>query len=131
MSDGLTLADRLNKLFATVHPADRGPYTVDEVAQATQISASYLRYLRSGERTNPTRERLQVLARFFGVDVGYFFDDDVAARVASQLDLLATVRDSPVRDIAQRMVGLSPQSLDTVRQLIENVRRLEGLPPGD
>ena len=73
------LAQRLNRLFATVHPAGRGPYTLREVADAinpeageTIISASYLSQLRAGQRREPSHSRLVAIARFFGVDIDYF-----------------------------------------------------------
>ena len=73
------LAQRLNHLFATVHPAGRGPYTLREVADAinreageTIISASYLSQLRAGQRSEPSHSRLLAIARFFCVDVDYF-----------------------------------------------------------
>ena len=57
-SQGNVLAERLDHLFATVHPRDRRPYTLREVADAinaeagaTIISVSYLSQLRAGQRT--------------------------------------------------------------------------------
>jgi transcriptional regulator with XRE-family HTH domain len=84
--------------------------------------------LRKGERDNPTKKHLEALADFFGVPAGYFFDDVTAARVESELDALVALRDSPVREIALRAAGLSAQSLATIREVVERVRQLEGLP---
>jgi transcriptional regulator with XRE-family HTH domain len=129
------LAQRLDHLFRTVHPPDRGPYTLREAAQAINetmgskvISAAYLAQLRNGQRTEPSHSRLAAIARFFGVDVRYFSDDETAERTDEQLALLAELRDSKVRGIALRTVGLSDASLDAIRALIDNARRLEGLP---
>ena len=54
-------ADRLDHLFRTVHPKDRGPYTTAEAADAINaatgekmISGTYLWLLRTGQRDNPT-----------------------------------------------------------------------------
>lgn len=128
-----SLADRLNHLFAMVHPADRGPYSNEEVAQAIrhdggEISRAYIAYLRNGERTNPTMQHLEALAAFFGVKPSYFFDEDSATSTDAELDLLLAIRDSGVRTIALRAAGLSPQSIKTVTDIIERVRDLEGLP---
>ena len=76
------LADRLDCLFRTVHPKDRGPYTPAEVAEAVNqaagervISSTYVWQLRTGRRDNPTQKHLSALAAFFGVSPMYFFKE--------------------------------------------------------
>jgi transcriptional regulator with XRE-family HTH domain len=130
-----TLAQRLDHLFQTVHPRGRGPYTLREAAAAINedtgsqvMSAAYLAQLRNGQRTEPSHSRLTAIARFFGVDVRYFTDDQTAQRTDEQIALLADLADSDVRAIAVRTVGLSQASLETIRAVVENARRLEGLP---
>ena len=56
LSAGRLLADRLDYLFRTVHPKDRGPYTPAEVAEAINetagervISSTYVWQLRTGK----------------------------------------------------------------------------------
>ena len=51
------LAERLDRLFRTVHSKDRGPYTPAEVAEAINrtaggkvVSGTYLWLLRTGQR---------------------------------------------------------------------------------
>lgn len=122
-----TLADKLNYLFSTAHPKDRGPYTHQEVQAATSVSPSLLSALRSGKATNPTRDTLQRLARFFGVEPAYFFDDQAAEHTAAQLGLLAALRDNGVAQLAMRAAGLSTESLDSIRTTVERIRQLEGL----
>jgi transcriptional regulator with XRE-family HTH domain len=125
------LAEKLERLFATVHPAGRGPYSNEEVAAAIQeqggpsISGTYIWLLRKGQRDNPTKKHLEALASFFGVPVAYFFDEEIVSQLGPQLNLLAALRDSSVRDIALRMAELSPDSLDAIRGMIEQVRQLE------
>ena len=132
------LAQRLNHLFTTVHPAGRGPYTLREVADAinaeagtTIISVSYLSQLRAGRRTEPSHSRLVAIARFFGVDVDYFSEDISSEDAGQQIEFLAAMRDAGVRSIALRAHGLSESSLAAVRAVIENARRLEHLPDPD
>jgi transcriptional regulator with XRE-family HTH domain len=132
-SNAAGLAIRLNHLFETVHPPGRGPYSNEEVARAIRaqggdISRAYLSYLRNGERTNPTLQHLDALARFFGVTPAYFFNDDVAAEVSAELELAVALRDAGVRAVALRAAGLSPRGLHAVAAMIEEVRSLEGLP---
>ncbi len=127
-----TLAEKLDHLFRTVHPPGRGEHSFQEVAEAIRarggptISATYLWQLRKGVRDNPTKKHLEALADFFGVSPAYFFDDDSAARIDAQLDMLAALRDANVRQIALRAVGLSPDSLSVVAEMIERVSQLEG-----
>jgi len=128
-----TLAEKLNRLFRTVHPRGRPEYSSEEVAEAVRarggptISATYIWQLRKGLRDNPTKKHLEALADFFGVSPAYFFDDEVAARIEAELDLLAALRDAPVRQVALRASGLSPQSLRAIAEMIDRVRELEGL----
>jgi transcriptional regulator with XRE-family HTH domain len=130
-----SLADKLGYLFRTVRGSGRREYTNEEVAstisreQDVSISASYLWYLRTGQRDNPTFKHLNALARFFGVPPAYFFDDETSARVEAELALLTAMKDTGVRDVALRAAGLSTRSLDTITDVINRVRELEGLSP--
>jgi transcriptional regulator with XRE-family HTH domain len=132
------LAQRLDHLFKTVHPKGRGPYTLREAAKEINdqageaiISAAYLSQLRTGEKTNPSHERLRTIAAFFGVDVTYFTDDEVAERTDSQLALVNAIRDSGVRELALRASGLSPETLKAILSMVEQARKIEGLPEDD
>ena len=128
-----SLAQKLDHLFATVHPA-KGEHTHQQVAEAIEaaggptISATYLWQLRNGKRDNPTMRHLEALSTFFGVPPTYFFDDDSAARIDSQLELLASLRDASVRQLALRASGLSEDSLGALADMVDRVRILEGLP---
>ena len=128
-----SLADKLDHLFATVHPA-KGEYTHQQVAEAIEaaggptISATYLWQLRNGKRDNPTMRHLEALSAFFGVPPTYFFDDDATARIDAELELLASMRDASVRHLALRASGLSKDSLGALADMVDRVRKLEGLP---
>jgi transcriptional regulator with XRE-family HTH domain len=129
------LADRLDHLFRTVHPRDRGPYTPAEVAEAINmaagekvISATYVWQLRTGRRDNPTQRHLSALATFFGVSPMYFFDDAEASRDAIPPELIAALKDGEVREMALRAAGLSARSLQAIRDMIESARAVEGIP---
>jgi transcriptional regulator with XRE-family HTH domain len=130
-----SLADRLDRLFRTMHPTGRAEYTYDEVASAiresgTMISHTYVWQLRKGLRDNPTMRHLEGLARFFGVPTSYFLDEDTA-EIDAQLQLLAALREAPVRTIALRAADLSPAGLAAIQAMVEHARSLEGLPTGD
>jgi transcriptional regulator with XRE-family HTH domain len=137
-----SLARKLNRLFETIHPAGRGEYSPEEVAKAIadsgegSISPAYIYLLRKGQRDNPTKRHLELLAGFFGVTPAYFFDEEAAERIEQQLDLLAAFRDGNVRRLAARASGLSPRSLTSILQMVDAARELEGLgepsqPSGD
>ncbi|MFF4618776.1 helix-turn-helix domain-containing protein [Nonomuraea jabiensis] len=132
-----SLAEKLEYLFRTVREPGRREYSNEEVAAAiardqdVSISASYIWYLRTGQRDNPTLKHLTALATFFGVPPAYFFDEQIRDEVEGELALVVALRDAGVRDVALRASGLSVESLDTISEVIKRVRTLEGLPPRD
>jgi transcriptional regulator with XRE-family HTH domain len=131
------LADRLNQLFAGSRPGGRS-WTNDEVAAAikkshpsVRVSGAYLSALRNGKRRQPSHELLVELAKFFGVAPGYFFDSDHADRVTQQLAALDELRQAGVRGVALRAAGLPPDSLAAVTAVLDQMRKLQGLPSVD
>jgi len=132
------LADRLDHLFRTVHPKDRGPFTPAEVAAAINkaagervISSTYVWQLRTGRRDNPTQKHLSALAAFFGVSPMYFFDGAEAGRDAIPPALIAALKDDEIREMALRAAGLSDRSLQAIRDMIESARAVEGMTTTD
>lgn len=129
-----SLAWKLNRLFESIHPAGRSEYSAEDVAKAINergegtISPAYIYMLRKGQRDNPTKRHLELLAAFFGVTPAYFFDEAAAARIEQQLDLLAAFRDGTVRRLAARATGLSAKSLDGILRMVDAAREIEGLP---
>lgn len=128
------LADRLDQLFRTVHPKDRGSYTHAEVAEAINqaagdgmISATYVWQLRTGRRDNPTKKHLSALAAFFGVSPMYFFDDAESERDTVPAELVTALKDDAVREMALRAAGLSDRSLKAIGDMIESARAVEGI----
>ena len=129
-----SLAWKIDRLFAVIRPSARSEFSYEEVAETIRerggptISASYIWQLRKGIRDNPTKHHLEALSDFFGVAPAYFFDATVEQQVDAELDLLRALRDEPVRQLALRAFGLSPESLRALADIVENVRKLEGLP---
>jgi transcriptional regulator with XRE-family HTH domain len=130
---GWSLAHKINHLFETIRRPDGKPYSNEEVAEAINcrgdatISGTYLWYLRKGDRDNPTKKHLEVLARFFDVSPAFFFDDERSRRIAGES--LPAAPPTEAQRIAVRLDGLSARSLRTVGDLLDRVRELEGLPP--
>ena len=127
------LARKIDRLFKTVHPRGNAEFSYREVAKAIEdrsgptISSSYLHALRVGVKDNPTKRHLEALADFFGVPPAYFFDDEQAASIEAQLELLAALRDAGVRHLALRAKELSPESLEMIREVVERTRKIEGV----
>lgn len=115
-----TFGDRLNFLFDTVHPADRRPYSNDEVASAisddggTRISTTYIWYLRKGYRDNPTIKHVEALAAFFGVPPAYFFNEDTKFQVTQELKLVQALKSVGAQKLALRAGGLSDKSIESL-----------------
>ena len=131
-------AERLDRLFRTVHPKDRGPYTPAEVADAINeatggkvVSGTYLWLLRTGARDNPTMKHLIAIAGFFGVPPTYFFPDDATRRDALPAEVTAALSDDKVREMALRAAGLSDRTLQAITDMIDSARAVEGLADGD
>lgn len=123
-----SFADRLNRLYATVHPAGRDPYSNAEVATAIraggeQISEAYLWQLRTGRKDNPTLKHLQAIARFFDVPVAYFVDETIGERLDAELEILAAMRDRRIRDVALRALHAPPETLEPIADLLDRLSR--------
>ncbi|MGK5627226.1 helix-turn-helix domain-containing protein [Streptomyces sp. URMC 123] len=129
------LADRLDHLFRVSRPRGR-QWTNREVAEeikaahpGLKVSGAYLSAIRTGKRTNPSSELLNALAAFFGVSPAYFVDAHYAERVNVQLAALNELDQAGVRAVAMRAVGLPPESLSAITAVIDQLRKLQGLPP--
>jgi transcriptional regulator with XRE-family HTH domain len=128
-SEGRTLAEKLDTLFKTVQPLGR-EYTNDEIARGcTEVgqgtfSKTYVWQLRTGQRDNPTKRHLEALAAFFGVPATYFFDDDTAARVDSQLALATALRDAGVRDAALRISNLDDANRQSILRIVQEITQM-------
>ncbi len=128
------LAGKIDQLLREVRPPGEREYTYEEIAAALReaggptISGTYVWQLRKGIRDNPTKRHLEALARFFGVAPSYFFDEEGGAISAEELRVLSVMRDERLGSLAQRAAGLSSGSLHAILAVVENTRRLEGLP---
>lgn len=129
------LASRLDQLFKTARPAGK-QWTNAEVAAELKktspdlkVGAVYLSQLRTGKRTNPSHELLAALANFFGVSVAYFFDEKLADSVMTELAAVEAMRQAGVRAVAMRAAGMREDNLEAITTIMDQYRRMEGLPP--
>ncbi|GDY33089.1 hypothetical protein [Gandjariella thermophila] len=129
------LARKINHLIATLYPDERTRPGFAKLAQkirettGSAISSTYLWELATGKKHNLTQSTLTTLAEFFGVPREYFLNDEVAARVDSQLELALALRNQKVRSIALRAEGLSDETLDSILTMLSQARKIEKLPP--
>jgi transcriptional regulator with XRE-family HTH domain len=127
------LDERLTRLITILYPDERKRPGYARLARLVRertggtISATYLWELATGRKRNVTLEQLAVLARFFGVPLEYFIDDDLSHRVNAQLALAVALRDTKVRSLALRAEGLSSASLDALLTIVNEARRVENL----
>ena len=130
-----TLADKVNWLIDRAHPAGRGPYTNNEVADliekttGEQISYTQIWKLRNGQAQNPQMRLIEAMARTFGVPAAFFFpefDDKQAGLLQDQVELLATIRDARVdTEQLRAILGLSPEARRAITDLIAVTARDE------
>lgn len=123
-----TLADKVNWLIDRAHPAGRGPYTNNEVADliekttGEQISYTQIWKLRNGQAQNPQMRLIEAMAKTFGVPAAFFFpefDEKQAGLLQEQVELLAMIRDADIDAFELRTIlGLSPQARKAITDLI-------------
>ncbi|MGK5685441.1 helix-turn-helix domain-containing protein [Actinoplanes sp. URMC 104] len=118
-----SIARKLDRLFKQSSPEPSYMAVAEAVrsGQGVAISHTYIWQLRTGRRDNPTVTHLTALAAYFGVPVAYFLDDEQAERIDAQLELLRTIRDAGVTEIALRAADVSPRGRDTISELIRKV----------
>ncbi|SFQ30030.1 hypothetical protein SAMN05421854_110170 [Amycolatopsis rubida] len=120
---GSTIAERLNYLINLRPESEGGPWSDLEIAEGIEaqglgkISAQTVWRLRTGRADDPKVGTLSIVARFFGVNTGYFTDDDPSESVAEIRYLLAH-RDGELLDAMMRMGGLSNSNFQTVNNMI-------------
>ena len=123
-----TLADKVNWLIERAHPADRGPYSNNEVAELVkdvtgeEVSYTTIWKLRNGQAKNPQMRLIEAMAKTFGVPAAFFFpefDEKQAGLLQQQVELLAMIRDADIDALELRTIlGLSPQARKAITDLI-------------
>lgn len=135
-----SLAEKIDRLFRTVHPADRGEFTYREVEdgiraimaergeQDVSLSASYICQLRKGRRINPRLRQVEALAAFFKIPVTYFVGTpgEVEA-IDAQMSLVRALRDHEVRDIALRLTSLNTAGVRAVADMVTSLQAVPEL----
>ncbi len=123
-----SLAERVRWLIDTVPGPDGKRMTYSAIeARAKQlghsITAQNVNYLATGKKTNPTKAVIEALADVFNVSASYFLDDHRSRQIRSQIELLAVMRNTGVRDLAMRAAAL-PE--DRLRLLLDLAATISG-----
>lgn len=100
-----SIPERLQYLLEVVRPPGENPVSAAEIARwineaGGAISSVYVLKILKGER-QPALAKLQWLAKFFGVPIGFFLDEE-----PSKLDV-----DTLVAQMVQRRITSDPQVL--------------------
>ena len=124
--------DRLNHLFEA-RPGPTGkPYSLQAVSAGTggAISAAHLSDVRNGKKGTPGVEILEALARFFGVDVGYFLGQ-ASVRPAEMPgvddELMRALNNPLVRQIAADTGSFGPEEWREMMEILRHQVRLQRL----
>lgn len=133
MAEASTLAGIIDKLFKTIKRPNGREHSMEEVAkwctvwlrernQAKSFSKEYMRQLRSGLATNPTKGHLEALAAFFDVDPAIFLDSEKSRQIQADLELVAALRDADVHAVALRALSLTPADRAQVMELMRTLQ---------
>jgi ESX-1-secreted protein regulator len=128
-----TLGEKVEWLIRHRWPADAPPpRTNADVAEAItaatgeELSSTGVWKIRTGRGDNPTLKTLTAMARFFGVPVGYFGDEEQAESIGDELAVLELLRDQGFGRAALRsLTGLSAHGRKAVAEIIETISRME------
>ena len=125
-----TFGEALAHLKATLHPRDRGPYSLAEIGAGTGISRQHIHNMIQGRRGVPKDQHVRAIADFFGVPAEYFFDPELAEKVDRELEAVIEHRDNDDggRQLAQRVMDLSPRDRQTITDLVQKMQDYEGRP---
>ncbi|MFH9419655.1 helix-turn-helix domain-containing protein [Streptomyces sp. NPDC017529] len=138
----VSLAEKLDRLFRE-RSRERGKaLSANDVATEINIrageqviSGNYIWQLRKGKRDNPTKRHIEALAEYFGVPAAHFHDQRDAGtggapadRAGQPPELLEAMQDAGVIAMAARFMDMSAESRTAVLEMIDRVRKLEGLP---
>ncbi|MFV2195292.1 helix-turn-helix domain-containing protein [Nocardiopsis sp. LOL_012] len=124
--------ERLHFLLENLPPTHGDRHTAQTIAGGLNntITEQRAQDILDGAAA-PTRVELEKLTEYFEIPAGarYFTDADTARKVQDELQLVRALGDANVKNIAMRASGLPADSLRPVLDIIDTLRRAEGLPP--
>lgn len=125
MSRVLSLAEKLQLLFE--YGESRGiSAAYRTIADATEENAANIRKIHRGENTNPGLKILTALTKYFRVDLAYF---NCETKAECQAYLAQFALAAELKAIKLRETGVSEEGMAAMRNMLDFVRKAEGLPP--
>lgn len=130
-------ARRLDYLITHMHAPNQPRLTYQRIADAisdkitakrgrpTPIRRQYIQQLRTGTRSNPSKDVIEALAEFFGVEPAYFLDGEVADKTNQQIEWVLQWRDTACLELAREISHLSPEHQAAVRTLVRELANSE------
>ncbi len=120
-----SVAELIDNLFRTYRRSDGREYTYKDVSVALQgiVEPSHLSKLRTGKITNPGRDTLLALCRFFQVSPTYFFPELELLQQTPQEKEKA--KQDALLSVALRSTGLHPEVEKKLEQLIRALQQTE------
>lgn len=121
------VTEKLDFLFSTILSPDGDEYTYKEVAEGTKgvVSTSYVWNLRKGKKRNPSRDKIEALARFFNVSPSCFFDEvDIKKTLRLDERILEAINDPKIREIALRALDLNKKSKEFILAMVRKAKEL-------
>ncbi|MEV0379745.1 helix-turn-helix domain-containing protein [Nonomuraea sp. NPDC050643] len=132
-----TFAERLDKaLKVKGWSARQAQREMKRTHPDLAITHAYISGLRRGKHSNPSTEVVTALAQLFDVSVSWLLGEDPPPPQLSADDqqrqqaVREGLAELGVQNIAERMVGLSPLSLEAIEKMVEAMRRAEQLDNG-
>ena len=140
-----TLADKISWLMEHANPGGRGPLSAQDVSYlmlevaGEKYSSNAVWRLKSGEQTNPAYRVIRALAKVFGVEPGFFFDEldeQQLGLVKEQVELLALIRDTKITSVQFRaLMKMDPEGREVFADMIRRVAiaeaRVQGAGQGE
>jgi transcriptional regulator with XRE-family HTH domain len=123
-------SELLNYLFATklktVEGGQQKRYTLREVADATGISIGFLSEARHGNKENPPKEFIELLAEFFGVPPAFFFGPLPGETASLEAALQQALVKSSMSQILLRASAYTDIEREMLLDLMDSIERALG-----
>ncbi|MDI6800213.1 MAG: helix-turn-helix transcriptional regulator [Actinomycetota bacterium] len=121
------ITDKINFLFSSKLSPNGDEYKYEEVARGTdgKLSPSYVWNLRKGKKDNPSREKIEALAKFFDVAPSFFFTDEDPKKLFKIDDRIEKIiADPKVKEIALRTLELNEKNKEFILTMVEKAQEL-------
>lgn len=108
-------------LLATRRSPLGQPYSITDVSKATGLSVPYLSHIHHGKIAAVPFQKVELLARFFGVPLAYFSQDEPSQPLEDATeDAIRRILAEPYgRDLVLRIGDLSSRERALILQMVE------------